>query len=1043
MTPVSARPLATAPFKEQRASHRFDCEIAVQAGSQAEIGRITNIGLEGCFLETNAKLERADTHTLVFTAGQFGRVVAEAAIVRSSPSGLGLKFTRVPTKGGRRLRRLVAELNTIEGHRAGAASLQDESASEYSVTESGKICSLLDCALEKATSITVIPSRKNERYSGKLVSRTDDSLTVELEAQASIDGDERVFLLFTMGFDSYSFGSRVRSANGTQISLDLPRKLGFSERRSVTRARPAGSARVSLSVPWMNEPAEWPVYDLSPGGFAMRVASGNALFLPGTPLSNATLNIEGKSLPLPEAVVKHVTHVRESDGREWWKIGVSRGVERSTAKVVEEKVAPAGKPSGWQIVKNWARGLGDKATYLYHTRAPKVRSGSAQEPFQVVRMKNNDGRDLVGLLNLSFPSSGRVRAPLVLVVPAFGSRKETMSALAQTLTHNFRIQDRDLAVLRLDGVNNLGESEKDQGLHQDGRQTMHYTVSDGVSDVLGAIGWARNNPYVEATEIIVVSVSFSSVAVRVALTRPEASCVARWIVYMGAADVQNSVMNVSGNYDAWGHYVRGIPNGVVTLQGCMVDGDRFCADVDSLGAATLDDARHDLMKIPVPVTWMVGRYDAWMDPTRIHDIMSARAPAEREILKVDAGHTPSSSDEALAQFQLITRVVWSQLFGETIDTVVPPRGLVAAVASQEWARVRQSEALPREEYWRSYLQSDETHGYNLLRHLPAYRDFAATQASEAEAWGGRILDLGAGTGIIANALLESKPAQLTCVDIVEPALERLRAEFSAFDRVRIVRADADGTPRTATRRWLHGELGTIHELVGRVPGVTQTFADLIYSRMNEDIRALLRGADLEPEQVRKGAGLPDTVEPLLNDINIMAKVEQGHLSVAQALQSLRRIPASVFEHGAGLPFADESYDAVVASLLLSYLKHPADCLSECRRILRPGGRLVVSSMKPDADTSIIFREFIEAMEATPDDALESSRDHILDSARALLNKAAELMRHEKEGLFCFFAAEQLSSLVRRAGFTHVRIRHAYGTPPQAIVVSCRKPEILN
>ncbi|MFW2389991.1 MAG: hypothetical protein ACN4G0_16755, partial [Polyangiales bacterium] len=170
----------------------------------------------------------------------------------------------------------------------------------------------------------------------------------------------------------------------------------------------------------------------------MRVASGNALFLPGTPLTNAFLDIEGIRTPLPEAVVRHVTHVREPDGREWWKIGVSRGVKRTQAQIVEEELAPSRDRSKLQAFKDWARGVGDKATYLYHTRARKIRPDSGQEPFQVVRLKNNDERELVGLLNLSFPSTGRVRAPLVLIVPAFGSRKETMSALAQTLTHNFK-----------------------------------------------------------------------------------------------------------------------------------------------------------------------------------------------------------------------------------------------------------------------------------------------------------------------------------------------------------------------------------------------------------------------------------------------------------------------------------------------------------------------------------------------------------------------------------------------------------------------------
>ena len=1042
MTPVTANQLASRPFKEQRAFHRFECEIPVRAGGPSEIGRIVNIGLEGCFVETSAKLDQADTHTLVFPAGEFGRVVAQATVVRASPTGLGLRFTNVPAKGSRRLRRLVAELNTIEGHRSVGESLEDAPSGQYSISEPRKIRSLLEHASERGAAFTTIPTGRNERHSGKLISVSGDSLTLEFQTPVSIAPDEEIFSLFTFGFDSYSFRATVRDATGTQLSFDAPAKLGFSERRSVIREKPSGHALVSLNVPWQEAPAEWPVYDVSGGGFAMRVATGNALFLPGTPLTNAILNIEGVSTPLPDAVVKHVTHVREPDGREWWKIGVSRGVKRTHTQVIEEKVASDRARSGLQSLKNWARGLGDKATYLYHTRARKIRPESRQEPFQVVRLKNNDGRELVGLLNLSFPSTGRVRAPLVLVVPAFGSRKETMSALAQTLTHNFKNQDRDIAVLRLDGVNNLGESEKDSGLHKDGQQTMHYTVSDGVSDVLGALAWARNNPYVEATEIVIVSVSFSSVSVRVALTRPEASCVARWIVYMGAADVQNCIMNVAGNYDAWGRYVRGMPNGVVTLQGCMVDGDRFCADAERLAAATVVDARRDMMKIPVPVTWMVGNYDAWMDPARINDIMTASAPAEREILKVDTGHTPSSSDEALAQFQLITRRVWSQLYGESIDAVVPPRGLVAAVANQEWARIRQRESVPREEYWRSYLQSDEKHGYNLLRHLPAYREFAAVQASDADVSGGMVLDLGAGTGIVAGALLERRPARLTCVDIVESALDRLRGEFAENEGVEFIRADADGNPRTAMRRWLCGELGSLGDLVGRIPGVTQPFADAVASRMNDDVRALLRGADLDPEEVRRAVGLEELMAPVLSDLNTLARAENGTVSVSSAIQSLKRVPASVFEHAPGLPFANECYDAVVSSLVLSYLKYPADCLSECWRVLKPGGRLVVSSMKPDADTSIIYREFMDTVEATPDEELSADRQEILESARALLNKAAELLRHEKEGRFSFFDAEELTALVRRAGFTHVRIRQAYGTPPQAIVVSCQKPAIL-
>lgn len=47
-----------------------------------------------------------------------------------------------------------------------------------------------------------------------------------------------------------------------------------------------------------------------------------------------------------------------------------------------------------------------------------------------------------------------------------------------------------------------------------------------------------------------------------------------------------------------------------------------------------------------------------------------------------------------------------------------------------------------------------------------------------------------------------------------------------------------------------------------------------------------------------------------------------------------------------LPYADDSFDVVVCSLTLHYLSSWAEPLTELRRVLRPGGRLVVSVPHP-------------------------------------------------------------------------------------------------
>ncbi|CAA9258066.1 MAG: hypothetical protein AVDCRST_MAG41-2273, partial [uncultured Corynebacteriales bacterium] len=50
----------------------------------------------------------------------------------------------------------------------------------------------------------------------------------------------------------------------------------------------------------------------------------------------------------------------------------------------------------------------------------------------------------------------------------------------------------------------------------------------------------------------------------------------------------------------------------------------------------------------------------------------------------------------------------------------------------------------------------------------------------------------------------------------------------------------------------------------------------------------------------------------------------------------------VADLGRALPFADDAFDDIVASLVLHYLRDWTAPLAELRRVLRPGGRLILS-----------------------------------------------------------------------------------------------------
>jgi SAM-dependent methyltransferase len=137
-----------------------------------------------------------------------------------------------------------------------------------------------------------------------------------------------------------------------------------------------------------------------------------------------------------------------------------------------------------------------------------------------------------------------------------------------------------------------------------------------------------------------------------------------------------------------------------------------------------------------------------------------------------------------------------------------------------------------------------------------------------------------------------------------------------------------------------------------------------------------------------------------------------------------------------------SFDRIAASLFISYIFNPDYLIEDFFRMLRPGGLLLVSSMRPDSDISVIFTDFVhEFGQDNLPDASPRSADLELQAARSMLNEAAGLFELEEEGYFKFYKREELMGLLETTGFCDLLCETALGDPSQAYIVTGRKPMV--
>jgi ubiquinone/menaquinone biosynthesis C-methylase UbiE len=346
--------------------------------------------------------------------------------------------------------------------------------------------------------------------------------------------------------------------------------------------------------------------------------------------------------------------------------------------------------------------------------------------------------------------------------------------------------------------------------------------------------------------------------------------------------------------------------------------------------------------ITVPVTWVHGRYDAWMDGDRVRHLLSCGDPSNRRFIEVPTGHQLRTSTEAFDIFRLIANEAAKMALGREIETALPSLGALARRHRAERARLPKPDVDVRA-LWADYLLGrDRSVGIELMTKSTIYQAFFKEELAALELRGGEsILDLGSGTGSLTEAL-----------------------------------AGGDGPPGCS-----------VYEL------------DFVKD-------ALVRA--------------------------------RSHSSDSDALQ---RYSLCADADANWIALRDQSVDCAFLSLVISYVEDPERVLREVARVLKPGGRLVISTLRRDADISKIYEDGVAEFSPTRIRAVfgeavaNSDADQL---ARNFLNDGARILSLEEQGRFRFWDRGELADLVKACGFGRVRASHHLGDPPQALIVSARR-----
>lgn len=117
-----------------------------------------------------------------------------------------------------------------------------------------------------------------------------------------------------------------------------------------------------------------------------------------------------------------------------------------------------------------------------------------------------------------------------------------------------------------------------------------------------------------------------------------------------------------------------------------------------------------------------------------------------------------------------------------------------------------------------------------------------------------------------------------------------------------------------------------------------------------------------------------------------------------------------------LPFKDESFDRIMSNLVIGYLQNPIASIRELLRVLAPGGKLVVTNLKPCSDLTQIYRNFVD----------HTTAETAIREAREVLNNSSHIRQGESDGVFQFYTQEEFCQVLKSCGAENPQVFPTFG-----------------